>query len=833
MTASTYIPRIFLTNDPKLANYLASPTKTGNIPYNSFTQFIDSYKQEPTYNENTYIYMSIDNTNILNFEHRGGKLRGESDTSDITLEFLSTTEEFEYTFLKRSFYRVGPNGDIPPTEDLLRFFIAYGVGDNLSNFTPFYRVSLISAATFQNFDQPRSVQLNFGFNGKSTVLNLINSSRTAINPTVLNDLQVIGQSIGPMTLSKRSYGQDIKEIIKNNIISQLRPGDKDPTLTNLLNHDPAAKTNSDLIGKYIFGFNRLDFMYKEAITNFLKAAELRNDPTTSIANVFVVSESLPELAIIGTDLDNIKTKKVLVSENLKESDYNGIPTQKKFAWREYIEPIRGITAILDDKLTTTHNLPSPIKQKIAPNPFAPPNAFSTNENIIGIESGKVELEASVSDDTQIKQLSFKIDDKIYQIQKGLSLLAGREEVVTYRITNVETIRDFYNNLRGGPWTSYTDNIDDSELQPFLIVGPRQLVEAILYGTKSSKTLRNNTPLPTNIYAEYRKTANENMKDYVAPEDLHKQNPKEDKSKENLIEDFLTKTASQLSEDVKVMFRYNIFNPNVISIKSENSDLFSQLLVADVANLPKFISQYNKVQVDTRQQLYNQLSQAQNNILTKLLDAFGGGDINKFFEIARQVGITDINERNKIAEKVGKKLQTSALNYEDFARFALSENLVSEQMGNLMDPNIQNPVNPLKLNDEATIQMISTILQYLLKKQNLEKNLVDIFVAKINLASNSSTASVVDAYDALMKTLANSAFNIEITTLPLFVISDTEFFARSYTLQANRVTLVGNKNVYTSDRFLSGLYSLQGFKHTIDAKTCQSAFYLTRGIEDGR
>lgn len=831
MNSQTILPKIFLTTDPNLVDAFSAPTVDGTA-ITSFSQFIDSYIGTSSYNEDSYIYLTIDNTNIVNFEFSMGGNSSSKLDPNITLEFLALTEEFEFNLLKRLFYNVKKDTNFYKSSDSkLRFFISFGVGDNLSYFSPFMVCTLFSSATFQNFDQPRTTQLNFGIGSAKEILRLVNEEQAIVEPSRLTNLKFKGQSFGAFTLPKREFGSKIKDILKNNLdtIQGSKVNADDPAVVNLLNHD--GNTNSDLIGNYIFGFERLDFMYKEAITNFLKTAYLQD------TNVFFVSESLPRLALKGSKYETINTAVLLNSEAPKYGDpLPGAASYSRISWDNYIKPLEFIVNVLNDLLGTTTNLPT----------------YNRDTGYFVSNLCRVELECSVNNSENLKEVPEAVLEKVKYLITGLMDLTG-ENVVEIEESNVEVIRDFYNNLRGGAWTAYTEDTDSSkelELKPLHIIGPEKLVNALLYGRRapevedtSYNVLKLGQPLPTNKYAQYRaygkkinssqdtQTTVADKSPTTAISDLYTEDsPEVDTGK--LLERILIEDET-LFEDFNSqrypVFRYNVKNANVLSLKAENTNIFNTFLNAGINRVESFLSSFSKTQRDSRDVNYSEFKKAAVKSTQDLLDAFGAGDYDRFVKITKELGITDLKDRGILLGLVGNKIKGSSVGQQQLLQFALQKKLISPEA--VRDPgNQEEDLAKILGYDDKSIEMITKIISYLVKNENLDENLITVQArSRVTFGGDATQAGIADYYAYLYDFISNLSFSVEITTLPLFKISGYEFVNGGFgaILLANRTSVIGNTTNKVFDQFLSGPYIITGVKHVINSTTCESTFYLQR------
>lgn len=831
-------PKIFLTNDPGLIESFTNPNR--ETPPTSFTKFIDEYTKTDSYQEKEFIYLDIENTNLINFEYTLGGTGAAKEDCKVVIEFIPVKEEFEflsaYTSLNRSKNKKNKYNDFPKNI----FYLLFGVTDDLAYWSPFLTVTLFTTATFQNFDQPRSVQLNLGINTDlATILQLYNQNLAIKSADIIGGVSISSrENFRVFTkpefeihnfLSKEaeesfSILRDEGEV-KQALLSEpgIEVGARAPREMQLI-------SNSRLLAGYLYGFSYLDAFYKAVINQYLRTFFF------NATTVFFVSEDLAKLALKGTEYEKYEILLNAIPPHLTVTSDVGygtnIVTEK---CKIYYNTLTTIANKLDSNLTTETT--APVAQVILDSiPFGVPGAGDIElETLSDAPKGSIAFEVMFEpeDDTLLDDKVSLLKNKVKSLINGLEVLCG-ETVDLIQESDAEVLGDFYNNLRGGAWDAYaTTNSNPEKLKPVIFIGPKRLIRAMLYGERSKvggpkNTLRGGTELPTNVYAEYRNLVRVRTK----PRQLYESRlTKEDRL---LLENspFFNDTESfqrSINEDYWPIFRYNFPNPNVLSLKSEENYLTNNLLFGSFSQSSRFYNEFTVTEEQAKKNLELQKETARNRVIEKfvnLLAISDGSSLEEFISLKNELKISLVKAA-KFRKEIIPIIKDQNFDIFELVNQAAKNGLIKSKNSetyNLsgLSQESESTVTIEGLS-ESTIEVLSTILTYLFNNQEFATDYIDSHLVYESDSNASPAVFYSRLYDA---TLAGSFF-VEIDTLPFFNISGPRNIGLPCFLLANRIDVVGDQKIDLVDKIITGAYIITGVFHRINDTVCETRISLAR------
>lgn len=153
MTNQLIIPKIIFTNAPEVVTAFGI-AKT----YDSFLNIAKDFLLKKIFDygfkrisSDATLLVTTDTSQILNFEFSILGTNAEQRGLKIIIDFFDPTEEFEKQVFKQSLADLANNRT---------FYLAFGTGSDLSNWSNFHTVSLLYAESFQDYDQPKTIRLN-------------------------------------------------------------------------------------------------------------------------------------------------------------------------------------------------------------------------------------------------------------------------------------------------------------------------------------------------------------------------------------------------------------------------------------------------------------------------------------------------------------------------------------------------------------------------------------------------------------------------------------------------------------------------------------------------
>lgn len=823
MNNEVLVPNIILTNNPLFAQSFGDPT----AKYTSFSKFKQDLVDSGQSDNPSFIILDSTNINIINFNIKAKA----GDQATVTLEFISRGDEFELRLLSSLLNQYKTNSffkDYPKTT----FYLAFGVGDNLNYWSNFIAINFASAATFQEFEKPKTVQLNFAVGlGVHESLELILSKVLPEESEAFSNISLFAGTSGPFSR-------------------------KDWDLSKYYVDAPVGG-NKGLILNYMFGFSQLDFLYKKVLREYLQTVFFQK------VNVFILSEDLPKLALSRSNMPKFKeftkaleTKTEWASDRSDyidsgsldatavETDEAKIRARKEATEKDkYLtEGYKRIQETLDGFLGTETNVPD--------------GSFNSDGERNNTGTIKFYTTTEESEDKDYQALKNSVQSKVKDLTLGLGRLCGEtvtlvREIDASIITNfiknaspqtvsksktssaAEFLLTYLNDLESptNPSTRSSDPRSDlgskptvaslfDPTKPVLLLGPKSLVRAILYGEQPEGNQLLNTPYPTNEYSSKLVKAWKDLNLYESQTGATSKNYLEallgSEGNNNQNSDEKRKNLTKLPT-----FRYNVINSNVLSIKSEQTNILNALLYSGFNKIPEFYSQAAQIVQGTKAQKLN----ANKRVNSKLLDYL----INATYP---QTGIKipfsqSLPKATEVNPKVYEILSQNRDKAETKVREAFEQLKASgwvEEYDDASDLFPEDSFNPSQ--DQIVPRTLASILSEAFSSdEELQK---DYLISNISIGSVDDLADPVLLYSKLLDTIQQLSFNVEITTLPFFPITGPFWLDYPCVLFANRLKLIGEKtDVSVLDQYLTGGYKIIGYSHTITEGRAESSFSLVR------
>jgi len=558
MISQTLIPNIILTTNPDLASQFSDLTRQ----YTSFSKFLEDVRG--SFSNDEYFVLTTENTSLTKFEFSFQGNQVESSPPKCVLEFIETKETFELQLLSSYTKRLfASNGE--REIDGRVFYVAFGVSDDLSYWSKFQAVHLLGATVFQNFDNPKTVQLTFSIGvGYNTIFDALSSE--LIDDSVLSKLE----------LNNRPY-------------TGLIHGPNGETLAALTNNDDEFNANSDLLAKYLIGFNSFDALYKEAINGLLRALMPQQN-----ANIFIVSDDLFKLSFnrlsSGTyakdynsfqeELSN-KANALLRLKNSRAKNYRGSGSVRR-ATRQFFDNLASkVINVMDSELSTETTIA---------------NNFDVYADVM------LAFRLEIEDDPTLSEKKIKLIKLLGILREGLKKLSLDQNIILVKEGDTEILKNFYNLFSSKAKVQLPLNPN----LPIIMFGNEKIIRAMLYGetfgpnneTKSGEKLPINKASAAYLSADW------------LSKNLYGSHPKGEQVSDlaNVLSDQLIKAIEPglLDTNNFPIFRYNVKNPNVLGVTVDDLNAFFSLLQAGFTTIQTGVNEYT-IELNNKKDLEEDLA----------------------------------------------------------------------------------------------------------------------------------------------------------------------------------------------------------------------------------
>jgi len=501
-----------------------------------------------SFSNDQFILLTTDNTEITRFEFSLLGTNSEGSPPKCVIEFIDSGKSFELEYFASLKKRViATNGKRENLKGV--FYIAFGVGDNLSYWSGFNSFTLLGAQIFQDFNQPKTIQLTFTVGvGYHNIFDSLSSD--LIDDDILTKIDF---KTGPIDGS--FYGSSFGDLA-------------------LTNKDDSFNKNSDLLVKYLLGFNPGDSLFKLTINTFLRTIFNQE------ANVFIVSDDLINLCFHRNYVDN---------GGVKGGEKN-LGAREQYAL--FIKELKNL-----EPYTKMKNGGGPVARATAQRlvPY-----YDTLKKVVG-KNLNIQL---TGDPVRVPYYYRAICTILFESATGEDF-ENAEEVKNTLLSLLKNIKLGLENLFPGKAKTPCSLVRESdkvivsnfislfsekakkvlglsEELPIIFLGNQKLIRAMLYGesfdVNVSPNVTNNTyPISEDSFAY--------LNSSWRTRDLYGSHPKEQDIRllENLLTDTLNKEVSSgaFAYDNFPIFTYNMFNPNVLSVSVTENNAFLSLIKAGI------------------------------------------------------------------------------------------------------------------------------------------------------------------------------------------------------------------------------------------------------------
>lgn len=779
MKTQIFTPYIILTNNPNIGDRFQDSKKINN----SFNAFLEEVQD--AFEEEEYITLTSENTEILNFEFLMEGNQSKSPPPNITIEFIDKFGSFDLDIVKKaSKLKVGTNGKVDTPKTM--FYCAFGLGDNLDYWSGFNSMTLISAATFQKFNQPKTIQLNFGIS-----LGFHETFKSVFSK-VTNDSILASLSFNAAPLVAKLYGMSYPKTV-----AAKRPG--------LINVDPEPgvnfQSNSDLICDYLLGFNQADGAIKETINKFLRSVFAQQ------LNVFLVTDDIRKFIL----------KQKALKLNYKETKESG----RSGSYKPITEAYSKVEQELIDNLQAYLDFQVTLKE---------PGETAGSDRLHYLTFSVVN---SSEEPLNLEQKREKLEEKIKTLSEGLSRQTGigDDKIILVREADNNIVKNFINLLTENAKKELSINPD----LPLVFFGEEKIIRAMLYGDEfalaNDDLTKNKLPLNKRTFkylnVDWEKT------------NLYGSKPTEEDTR--TLEKYLTQAAGkEYRPNVNYknfpIFRYNVENANILDLSSEENNLYYSLLYTGLTEYPKIYDQYRVNQEEIKVRDAGVITKI-SRTLAERLSQYISRKAQKNAErqvITPEEALKLVKLSNKIKED--HELVTQLSKFLKDKELFLQTDIQNEDLQNIPFLSEYSAYS-----DESLLLIVKTISSFLEEETSndttptigIVKALGDIEAQEKYIESGISlepTKLILDplvTYYDLYNFIDEIPVEVEITTLPFFKISNFYWLGYPCILFAERTKLIGSVNNDPVDSYLTGNYIITSVKHKISNTNCESIIKLTK------
>ena len=585
---------------------------------------------------------------------------------------------------------------------------------------------------------------------------------------------------------------------------------------------------------YFFGANSFDHFLKNVTNNFLRALY------GQVGNVFLVCRDLKQLLF-----NNIR-----MPINDKDDPNKGVNPKifdfyaRSMAPTSADDPFISKYAVLKQYRVVSNvlqSLPGLAKANLNIDLIFPQFDAERMKNGINF-TGKLAFRQADHEDLNLEEKKKKLLSFLDTIRDGLKTLTGKE-IILIKESDTAIIHRFYDFIPEQLRSELPFNKD----QPLILFGEKDIIRSIVYGEEYK-----NLPLLNKEMNSYFKKVTKTYNLYGSHIDE-------------------IDTYTEAFPDFPI-FRFNVTNPNVLSINVENNNLYNVFLQAAFTKPIEYSSAYalslenelfnkllgrgntkespNKGIPRVRNELFDlldisksvvisndlkivlqQLKDKKDAILDKLLDE--DNLINYFEFIIKLSSTNDYSNPENVKDIINEKLRNGIIRQESNGKWVNNFVEPTDKLGKKINEFIQSNYSFSDEDYRSVLYITYAILGMLNDEKDFSTGYDKIEALNYTIERSSSNAekeaALDDAliYTDMFKQISNYIFTLEIKTLPFFGISSQYWVGKHCILYAKRSSLIGDTQVDLFDDFLSGGYRILRMRHDITKDTCESTFVLQK------
>lgn len=801
------IPKVVLTTSYDLASKLSTSRS-----YKEYIEEVEkTIRKNPRSLEATEVFLTTDNSNIINFEYSYLGTGAQQQGLRITIDFFDVDETFEKKIISRTML---------DRFNYLSFFIAFGASPDLSNWTNFVVADLVTSEIFQDYNNPRTIRLNL------------------VSTVGIQDLN--SEIFNKSTRTIKDIADRLSLYLSEAVEVEI---DEDKAKKGLI--EPL--NNGKEIAQIFKGYNYLDATFKRLVTNFLKAI------FTEDQNILFLCEDIDVLLDRQTPNipreyynygNYISTVKSSNSPRITIDSYN---EALNISMRDYRPEATSFLEEATNFLTGPLTVAGAIRNytDVLIEQFAQVCPVITVEAIISIAefimNTRLGIASVFNDDyeratEQIERIflsiniperaeketddefSKKVSDVLQGIQSifDFSLDTDSEQGILIRETDTRIIKFFLDYLKSEGHEDLIEEFKLSYNKPLLIFGQASVIQALLYGREfKSKKINSFNPFAKTYITDIleSKIRDVNYKLYGS-KTTNLLSPLQQALASTDAGNLLLQDQEKVAQNL-VIFRHNIEDPNVLEMSVNDYKAYHSYLGIPRKPSPDSITP-------------EEITLAQ----TYIRESIGGIRKQSILDELEAVATNTPKRDNEI------RLYEDRSNYENLTFEDL--NYSSEKIEDFISYLFKNRDFRVGLGKELGSRLVEAANSMKYEKSKKIKDDFDTLLLQLNRAYdkglNSDTAIKLigkdllitreDYFTVLLKDLSSSMFRVTIKTLPFFFITGPIFIQEPCLLLSRRLKLAGSKNSEL-DSLLTGGYIIIGITHRITKDSAESEFILQK------
>lgn len=792
------IPRLILTNNPNVASFKADDV---GIKFKSTFTSISEYEEYLRINnliDNNTLY-SLISKNLISFNFE----MGESNDINIVIEFFEGDENFENLYFQQFLERIKRVSKVKTKEEKDKilsydnYYLAFGVGDDLTYWSDFHVVTLVGASTFQDYSNPKTIQLTFSPSRGLQDFSWDNFKNVFYNPL----LEKVSIEVTEKLIRK---GRSLEES------------------SFLLSKGLVMGVYELLLSKFF----EIVFNTKNILIVLPRQIEDLLIPYTDrlIAQYFGAGDPG-----IGSRVSRKVEVALADIESFAPPKFSGISVVDSIVRTFSPAPPKG------EVLSLLRALLSPLEAEAS---FRFPRVYNTKPEIDSEirEDFQIELTMRVPADEEDKKKA--IYKKIESIKTHLKDLLGENkvEIILYRETDKEIINLVSKSLR-------FKKLDPDS--PLVVFGDRKLIYNQIYADK----YKLNYDIPytaekekTEAYIESKlsKSLNLYKSQTIELPELQQFISQQDR---NVLSDY-TKYKNF------PVFRFNTVNSNVLNIQVDDNKFYFSFLNLAYSVLYEYADQKSWVEdnkekfketkrkissaeVLSRFKKYVNTSEYQEilrkntpevreSMIYSLIDfmsTLSPEEVNDFLKINEQFliptsdGFVRITGQDDKKDKISRRIEADR-NRRDILNYYTDPS--SSRLGKR--DNFERIFNLTEFRESLRTYETWTLFD---KAGEDTKGLLHQIEESFQLHPLMFLYNMLEFFDSAM-------FTVEIETLPFFPISNLFFLGKPCILIANRPPIVGSTKAQNPlDTLVSGAYLITGIAHEFNDSQAKSRFTLKK------
>lgn len=868
MTNQLIIPKIILTSDSEVAKIFATSES-----YELFLKNAKNILFEKTWKdlgESSLLLLTTEDSNIINFEFSILGTNAEQKGLRIVIDFFDPSEQFEKDVFKKGL------SDLVNTRT---FYLAFGTGSDLSNWSNFHVVSLLYAESFQDYDQPKTIRLNLVstaglheisddiFTKYSKDLKSINISTSltasaAIQPFSSKKSDE-AQAKFDEEINKRSRSLSDLEEEKNTLIKNKEKFQNSINKTEERILEASAAYDESWVKQkdFIEALRaRGGFLNNARVTELSQDIQKYKEQINSLnvhkSNLIIAQAKLnPKLEYVTSKIRDLQTS--------MQSLPAPTPTLEKtdqFNYEEFLKVFRGYSGLdyvikqvvlkfLKSVFVQQNNILFLYDDTLS-NFITSGSATINQITLLDVDRSKNATQTQTQREQNIRQINLTLTDLQTNIQKYI-----REIQITLRpIPQDKEITPIYQqgaekankyskevtaSLKIGRQEGETDDKFKEKLQEVFNSFEQAFTKQYADVFEDPCELYRETDLRiVNLFIDFVESKSSSL---LRELNLVKNQPLVLFGKKSIIRALLYGEAYSITNPIFINSLARDYVENSIKQKliKENYSLYGskedpltplqslldRLNVKDneyISNSEKFISNV----LIFRHNIEN------GNVLSITVDDYKA--YNKYLSVPTDLNLFDPSAPPSL-DNTDIIIQGQAI-----AAAATYIGTVNNDNGEKLFKFIEDLKKSKKFKSSLIVQEIASLLQSntLLFRDNAElRSQFDKFIVEIykkykeglslDITLDNSQRSAEDVFRGMLRAVERSTFRVSIKTLPFFFVSNLAFLLEPCLLLSKRQTISGYNKNSQFDSVISGGYAIVGMKHKITKDSATSEFTLQK------